>query len=114
MTDDDGLREYRINIVIPDAKIPEGLRFLERLLPGLHGNHLGPEHLHAIHVELLTLAIHRAHVDDTLHPEHGSNRGRGHTVLARAGFGDDARLPHPTGQEDLADAVVDLMRPGVK
>jgi hypothetical protein len=31
-------------------------------------------------------------------------------MLARAGFGDDAGLAHADGQQDLADAIVDLVR----
>ena len=38
-----------------------------------------------------------------------------HTVavamLTGSGFGNDALLPHPAGKQDLADGVVDLMRP---
>jgi hypothetical protein len=34
-------------------------------------------------------------------------------VLARAGFGDDPRLAHALREQDLADAVVDLVRAGV-
>ena len=38
---------------------------------------------------------------------------RGHAVLAGAGFGDDAGLAHAPRQEDLTEAVVDLVRAGV-
>jgi hypothetical protein len=34
-------------------------------------------------------------------------------VLAGAGLGDDAGLAHALGQQDLAEAVVDLVRAGV-
>ena len=34
-------------------------------------------------------------------------------MLARAGFGDDAGAAHAFGQQDLTDAVVDLVRAGV-
>jgi hypothetical protein len=34
-------------------------------------------------------------------------------MLAGAGFGDDAGLAHALGEQDLADAVVDLVRAGV-
>jgi hypothetical protein len=37
----------------------------------------------------------------------------GHAVLAGAGLGDDPGLAHPLGQQDLAHAVVDLVRAGV-
>ena len=42
------------------------------------------------------------------------DRGRGDAVLARAGFGDDARLAHAAGQQDLAHGVVDFVRAGVE
>ena len=93
-------------------RLVDGL--LQRLLAGVHRHHLRAEHLHAIHIQRLPLAIHRAHVDDALQPEHGGDRGRGDAVLARAGLGDDARLAHAPGQQDLADGVVDLVRAGVE
>ena len=34
-------------------------------------------------------------------------------MLARTGFGDDPGLAHFHGQEDLAHAIVDLVRAGV-
>ncbi len=34
-------------------------------------------------------------------------------VLAGAGLGDDARLAHALGEQDLAEAIVDLVRAGV-
>ena len=88
-------------------------RFLERLLAGLHGHDLRAEHFHAIHIQFLPLAIHRAHVNDALQSEHGGDGGGGDAVLAGAGLGDDARLAHAPGEQDLADGVVDLVRAGV-
>ena len=82
--------------------------------PALTEHDLGAEHLHAQDVERLPLAIHRAHIDDALEPEHGGDGGRGDAVLPRAGLGDDARLAHAPGEQDLADAVVDLVRAGVE
>src|SRR5690606_24499585 len=38
------------------------------------------------------------------------DRRRGDAVLARARFGDDARLAHAAGELDLPEAVVDLVR----
>ena len=34
-------------------------------------------------------------------------------MLAGAGLGDDARLAHALGEQDLAQAIVDLVRAGV-
>ena len=42
----------------------------------------------------LAFDIVRAHVDDAFQAELGADRGRGHAVLAGAGFGDDAGLAH--------------------
>ena len=89
-------------------------RFLERLLASLHGYHLGSEHLHAVDVEFLPLAIDRAHVDDALHAEHGRYRGRSHTVLTGSGFGDDPGLAHALGQQHLSHGIVDFMGSGVQ
>ncbi len=72
------------------------------------------EHFHAINVEDLPFAIHRAHVDDALHPEHRGDGGGGDAVLARAGLGDDARLAHALGEEHLPDGIVDFVRAGVE
>ncbi len=88
--------------------------FLQGLLPGVHRHDFRAEHFHAIDVQRLPLAIHRAHVDDAFHAEHRADGGGGDAVLARAGLGDDARLAHALGEEDLADGVVDLVRAGVE
>ena len=77
-------------------------RFLQGLLPGMNRHHVRPEHFHAINIERLPFAIHRAHVDDALHSEHGADRGGGDAVLARAGFSDDPRLAHALGEQNLA------------
>jgi len=39
---------------------------------------------------------------------------RGHAVLSRAGFRDDAALPHAPRQQPLPQRVVDLVRAGVQ
>ena len=46
-------------------------------------------------------------------PEARRDGGGGDAVLAGAGLGDDPRLAHADGEQDLADAVVDLVRAGV-
>ena len=88
--------------------------FLQSLLSRVNRHDFRAEHFHAIHVEFLPLAIHRAHVDDAFHPEHRGDGGGGDAVLARAGLGDDAGLAHAFGEQDLADGVVDLVRAGVE
>ena len=64
-------------------------------------------------VELLPAHVLLAHVDLAAHAEQRRRRGAGDAVLARSRLGDDARLAHALGQQRLADAVVDLVCPGV-
>jgi hypothetical protein len=73
----------------------------------------GAKKLHAKDVRRLPLHIGGAHIDNAFQPEAGADRGGCHAMLAGAGFGDDARLAHPAGQQDLAQAVVDLVAAGV-
>jgi hypothetical protein len=88
-------------------------RVLERAAAGLHRNHLGAQKLHAIDVLGLAHDVFAAHVDHALHAVARRDRGGSHPVLARAGFGDHARLAHAPGQQRLADGVVDLVGAGV-
>ena len=78
-----------------------------------HRPHLGAEQAHAEHVRLLPLDVARTHVDDALQAAARGDRGGRDAVLAGAGLGDDAPLAHAPGEQDLADAVVDLVRAGV-
>ena len=70
---------------------------------------LGPQQVHAKHVERLALNIDRAHVDLARKPEQGGHRSSGHAVLAGPGFGNNAFLAQALGQQDLAHAVVQLV-----
>src|SRR2546427_4954417 len=54
--------------------------------------------LHAVHVQALAPHVLFTHVDDAVEAEPRAYRGRGHPVLPRPRFGDDAALPHPAGQ----------------
>jgi hypothetical protein len=81
--------------------------------PARHRHHFGAQQLHAEHVGRLARHIGRAHVDDAGQAEARADRGGGDAVLARAGFRDDPGLAHADRQQDLADAVVDLVRAGV-
>jgi hypothetical protein len=83
---------------------------LERRAARGHRHHLRPQQLHAEDVGRLPLDVGRAHVDDAFQAEAGADRRRRHAVLAGPGLGDDPRLAHPHGQQDLAHAVVDLVR----
>ncbi len=74
---------------------------------------LGAEQLHAEHIGLLPLDVLRAHVDHAGQAEARGDGGGGDAVLAGAGLGDDPRLAHADREQDLADAIVDLVRAGV-
>nr|GFD30312.1 hypothetical protein [Tanacetum cinerariifolium] len=50
---------------------------------------------------------------DALQAHEGAHGGRGHAVLARAGFGHNAPLAQALGHQYLADGVVNLVRAGV-
>src|SRR5690606_14320637 len=76
-------------------------------------DHGGAEQLHAEDVGLLPVDVGGAHVDHAVQAEARGHGGGGHAVHAGAGLGDDALLAHALGQQDLADAVVDLVRAGV-
>ena len=86
---------------------------LQRARAGCDRRHLGAQQLHAEHVRRLPLDVGRAHIDDAGKAEPRRDGGRGHAMLAGAGFGDDPRLAHAPGQQDLAEAIVDLVRAGV-
>ena len=75
---------------------------------------LSAQQPHAENVQLLASHVLRAHVDDTLEPEQGTDSGSRHAMLSRTGFGDDALFAHALDQQCLAEAVVDLVRAGVQ
>jgi hypothetical protein len=87
-------------------------RVLQRAVAGGHRVTFGAEKLHAEHVRRLPLHIGGTHIDFAF-SRSGRNRGRGHAMLAGAGFGDDARLAHAFGKQDLPEAIVDLVAAGV-
>ncbi len=88
-------------------------RVLQRARAGLHRHHLGAEQLHAEHVGLLARDVDFAHVDGAGQVEQRAHRGGRDAMLAGAGLGDDPLLAHALGEQDLAHAVVDLVRAGV-
>eukprot|EP00123_Amoebidium_parasiticum_P018300 comp24164_c0_seq1/m.44071 comp24164_c0_seq1/g.44071 ORF comp24164_c0_seq1/g.44071 comp24164_c0_seq1/m.44071 type:complete len:327 (+) comp24164_c0_seq1:222-1202(+) len=77
--------------------------------PGLHWHDLGPQQLHAEHVQRLSLYVLSPHVHGQVQVQHGADRGCGHTVLACACLGNDAALAQALGQQGLAYGVVDLV-----
>ena len=76
-------------------------------------HHLSSEELHPEHVGRLPRDICRAHEDHAGQAKPCADRCRRHPVLARAGLGDDPGLTHPHREQDLPDAIVDLVRAGV-
>ncbi len=102
---------------VVDVGHPVAQRLVHGVLEGAGAggdrDHRGAEQAHAEDVGLLAIDVGGAHVDHALHAEAGGHGGGGHAVHAGAGLGDDALLAHTPGQQDLADAVVDLVRAGV-
>ena len=54
-----------------------------------------------------------AHIDHARQAKARGHGGGGDAMLAGAGLGDDAGLAHAPGEQDLAQAIVDLVRAGV-
>ena len=102
----------------PDVRDPVADRLvhgvLQRPAAGVDLADLGAEELHPEDVRLLAARVDRPHVHDALEPEERARRGARDAVLARAGLGDDALLPHPRREERLADRAVDLVRARVR
>ncbi len=76
-------------------------------------HHFGPQQFHAEHVGRLAFHVVGPHVHHAFQTELGTNGRRCHAVLARAGLRDDAGFAHATGQDDLAQNVVDFVGAGV-
>ena len=85
----------------------------ERVVARKHGAHLGAEHLHALHVDVLALNVERPLVYHTGHVHQCAHRCHGHTVLPCACLGYDSLLPHLLRKEYLAHGIVYLVGPGV-
>src|SRR5690606_16833338 len=69
---------------------------------------------HATDVRRLALHVDRAHIDSAWHAESRARRRRRNTVLARAGFRDDAPRAELLRKQHLADRRVDFMRTRVR
>jgi hypothetical protein len=85
----------------------------KRLARRLDRLDLCAEQLHAEHVGLLPRDVLGAHEDRAGQAEQRRDGRGGDAMLARAGLGDDPRLAHAASEQDLADAIVDLVRAGV-
>ena len=88
-------------------------RVLERRAAGRHRPDLRPERSHPEHVRLLPLDVLGAHVHDARQAEECAGGGGRDAVLAGAGLGDHPGLAEATGQERLAEGVVDLVGAGM-
>ena len=102
-----------VDVGRPSRAAPRSSRPSACREPDVTGHDLGAQQLHAEDVGLLPLDVGRAHVDDAGQAEARADRRGGDAVLAGAGLGDDARLAHAPGQQDLAEHIVDLVRAGV-
>ena len=87
---------------------------LERAAAGIDAHDLCAKHAHTGDVERLARHVFRTHVDNAFEAEMRGDGGASDSVLACAGFRDDARLAHLQGEQALADGVVDFVRTGVK
>ena len=88
-------------------------RVFQRAAPAGDGDDFRAEQLHPEHVGRLPPHVLRAHVYHARQAEARAHGGGGDAVLARAGLCNDARLAHADREQDLPDAVVDLVRAGV-
>ena len=88
-------------------------RLLQRPRAGFDRFHGGAEELHPLHVGRLAAHVLRPHVHDALEPEARARRGGRDAVLSRARLRDDPSLAEAQRKDDLAQRVVDLVRPRV-
>ena len=102
---------------IADVRHPVAHRLvdgvLERGRAGRDRPDFGTKGAHPQHVRALALDVLGAHVHDTRQVQQGAGRGRGDTVLAGTGLGDDPRLAEAPCEQCLTERVVDLVRSGV-
>src|SRR5215471_10100649 len=89
-------------------------RFLECRLADRDRNYFRAEKCHTGDVQRLPLHVDLTHVDDALASEPRSDSGGSDSVLAGAGFGNDATLAHALREQNLSERVVDFVRARVK
>ena len=85
----------------------------QRAVALLDRAHFGAQQLHPEHIGFLALDIFSAHIDDAFHTKARAHGSHSNTVLPRTCLGNNALLAHPARQQNLAQAIVDLMRAGV-
>ena len=93
------------------APVADGLTagIAQRHVSCAYGVYLCAQHLHALHVCVLTLHVGSSHEYLALHVHQRTDRCCCHTVLSSTRLRDDARLTHFLGQQNLSDGVVDLV-----
>ncbi len=79
-----------------------------------YGHHGSPQQSHPEDIEPLAVHVLLAHVDCAVVSEQSAYGRGGHSVLARAGFRDDAPLAHAPREQSLPQTVIDLVRAGMK
>ena len=88
-------------------------RVLEGARTARHGHQLAAQNFHLGDVGVLLGDVDLAHVDFALDTHQRTGRRQRHPMLASARFGQHLGLAHVLGQQRLAQAVVDFVRPGV-
>ena len=83
-------------------------------LPESTPDNFRSEQTHAKNIEPLAFHVLSAHINGASEAETGSDGGRCDSMLARAGFRDDALFSHAHGEKALAQSVVYFVRPGVE
>ena len=100
------------------AARPVAQRFItgifQRGRTAVHRDHFRPHQTHTEHVRRLAFHVFRPHIDAALQAEQGAGEGRGHAVLARAGFGDNFGFTHTFGEQSLAKHLISFMRAAVQ
>ena len=86
---------------------------LERTVATLDGINLSTEHLHSLHVDMLTLNIESTHIDTTWHIHQRTDSSSSHSMLTCTCLGHNACLAHALGYQDLPDGIVDLVGTGM-
>ena len=87
---------------------------LKRALSGAHTPNFCTHEAHTINIKRLSLHVSLAHVNDCLHPKTGADRSRSRTVLTGSGLGDNPSFTHTTGEESLANHIINFVRSRMK
>ena len=89
-------------------------RFLQCFLASRYPHHLGPQKPHSSHIQRLSPHVLFPHINNTLHPIPCRHGGRRDSVLPSPRLGNNPLFAHPTGQNHLAECIVDLVRSRMK